>query len=275
MDEEGTQNIFKDHFKKLPPELQKAVMANDLRQKLVVLTQKYRLHIDKAGVLENEVVLVLMGLENPDEFVNNARRELGLSPEDARGLARDVNDQIFHPIRETLESFINIQAAEYAAANPGVATGGSSAGEGVKPAQNIPSAPISVPNTPSLGQAAASFKPPIGTPKESLLPEKVVDPLPALPKDIIADKLRPVVPKAPMAPATPTPAPARQDAALSMKSFGIQIERKDNAVIPNVPGLEEVLPKQVAGAPTMPPAEKKSETPPSKPTIDPYREQVG
>lgn len=105
----GVQKIFKEQFQKLPPELKAAITASDLRQKLFVLTQKYRLHIDKAATLENEVVMVLMGMEDPEEFVRNIERELGIDASSAQALAKDVSEQIFHPIRTRLDEFLKAE----------------------------------------------------------------------------------------------------------------------------------------------------------------------
>lgn len=276
--DENIKGIFKEQYSKLPPELQKAIMASDLQTKLTSLTQKYRLHIDKASVLENEVVLVLMGMENPDEFVNNSRRELGISPEDARSLARDVNDQIFHPIREKLESFINAQTQAYIAANP--APTFPSQGEA-----SSSTTPQSIPTAPKTPASPDRYREPV----DDSLPQAIVTPLPAVPKNIIADKLgvslgtiggltkesvAPTIPpketpKAPMnsSGSTPLPvvAPTPAPASINLKSFGIKIGEEK---------IESKLP--VADIPTTAPetTSQKTETPPVKPSVDPYREIV-
>ncbi len=268
--EENVQKIFKEQYNKLPPELQQAIMASDLRVKLAAIMQKYRLHIDKASVLENEVVLVLMGMESPDEFVNNARRELAISPEDSRALARDVNDQIFHPIREKLESFINKQAQEFGSTLPPVTPG-----DALRP---------TAPPAPNLPVSNDRYREPV----DDALPQAAVVPLPAVPKNIVADKLRGVsTTAAPVtaAPKVPTPAPTTDTpvtlpkvesqkeiaaplsaSSISFKSFGIQVgeEKKTESKLPISPST--------APKPATPDASAPPTTP--KPSADPYRETV-
>jgi hypothetical protein len=310
--DENIKTIFKDQYEKMPPELQKALMASDLRVKLAALMQKYHLHVDKASILENEVVLVLMGMADPDAFVNNAKRELDISPDDARGLARDINEQIFHPVREKLESFIADNAEDYLIAHPEVleepnlTTPGASANAYREPigTNTVPEAMNVPPKGPSAAPKAAPEVPPAPAPAVIGglgLPEKVVEPLPALPKNIVADKLRGLSFQSMMGsakPATPTietkspviprPAPAketvpvpkieegitmRDDSALSMKSFGIQIgtdaaPEKTTAPINNANAgpANTVAPSLNPNTPPTPPE--------TKPAADPYHEPI-
>ncbi|MBI5405571.1 hypothetical protein HY972_00830 [Candidatus Kaiserbacteria bacterium] len=61
---------------------------------------KYGLRIDQGGVLEREIMLLLMGVENPDEFVQALAEEAHLDRETVDGIVQDVNAQIFVPLRE-------------------------------------------------------------------------------------------------------------------------------------------------------------------------------
>lgn len=326
--DDSIKTIFKEQFQKLPPELRKAVTANDLRTKLTALTLKYRLHIDKAGILENEVVLVLMGMEDPEAFVTNVRRELGVSDEDARSLARDVNDQIFHPIRESLETFINQQGEQYATENPTAEGAGTSLGAPVvkapvistpmpmpeapknvsrptPPAATIPSAPQStgavsgvVIGTPrrvaptGVNTVSQPSTPPVqqSNPISPNLPEKIVEPLPAvqsniqkditrdlpkaIPKDIVAEKLQPISLKSVLGsvptPKMETPAPSTEAATIRMKSFGVQIDLGKGNATPN--GVSSLPPTPASGTINSSPAPNTPSAP--KSTTDPYREPV-
>jgi hypothetical protein len=311
--DDSAKKILGDQWERVPKELRDAIFSSDLSNKLHLLAQKYHLHIDKAGMLEDEVVLVLMGMEDPDAFVTNAKRELDISPEDARGLARDVNDQIFHPIREKLTSFIAADAEAYTASHPEPA----SKNEMTEPNQNIANpyrepignntlpeamnAPMKVPSIAPKGVPDVSATPKLNTAGGLGLPEKVVEPLPALPKNIVADKLRglsfqsmmgsakPATPKIETkSPVVPPPAPAketvpvpkieegitmRDDSALSMKSFGIQIgtdaaPEKTTAPINNA----NTAP---ANTVALSPNPNTSPTPPeTKPAADPYHEPI-
>lgn len=64
------------------------------------LMAKYGLRIDQGGVLEREMMLLLMGIENPDEFTQALAEEARLDRQTINGIVQDVNAQIFIPLRE-------------------------------------------------------------------------------------------------------------------------------------------------------------------------------
>jgi len=65
---------------------------------------KYGLHIDQVGILEREIMLLLMGIENPDEFTQTLVEEARLDQQTINGITRDVNELIFVPLREQMRS---------------------------------------------------------------------------------------------------------------------------------------------------------------------------
>ena len=60
----------------LPPEdVRTAITSVDLRNKLRSVAEKHRLHVDQAGALENETMLVMLGLEHPRDYIQNLERK--------------------------------------------------------------------------------------------------------------------------------------------------------------------------------------------------------
>lgn len=202
----NVKNTFKSQFERLPKELRDAVTSTDLRTKLFALTQKYHLHIDKAGTLENEVVLVLMGMELPSLFVGNIQRELELSPENANALAKDVNEQIFHPIHEQLINFLSKQEADLE--KESVAKLAVSVQENVrpddhvdpyreapdgttalrKPADIISTKSVTMPSSVRAVTPPGATLVPASVPVPGT-PPKMPEPAPELPRNIVGDKL--------------------------------------------------------------------------------------
>ena len=105
-------DILRERAKKIPKEVQEAIVSVDRRRRLANIAKNYQLHIDQAGVLDNETVLVMLGLESPDDFVGNITRELGISPAQAQLIANEVNQDIFLPIRESLKQMLEKDAEE-------------------------------------------------------------------------------------------------------------------------------------------------------------------
>ena len=103
MNPDNTQDIIKARFQELPPEVQKAITANDLTEKFDALSKKYSLRIDQSGNLQTETLLVMLGLEKPVDYVDNLVKNAELSREAATQIAADVNTQILGSIRATLE----------------------------------------------------------------------------------------------------------------------------------------------------------------------------
>ncbi|MDP3726088.1 MAG: hypothetical protein Q8R36_02730 [bacterium] len=103
-----TQKIIQEQFKVLPKDVQSAILAVDLRKKLQTITEKHRLHLDQAGVLETETLFIMLGLEHPKDYIANITRELHIDAEHAKKIAVDINEQIFRPIRESLKKIHNI-----------------------------------------------------------------------------------------------------------------------------------------------------------------------
>lgn len=98
-----TKEILKNQFKKLPKDIQDAILAVDLGSKMQVITKKNNLHIDQAEILENETVFVLLGLEHPSDLVANIAKHVDVSEEKAEAITEDLNRDIFLKIRESLK----------------------------------------------------------------------------------------------------------------------------------------------------------------------------
>lgn len=71
--------------------------------KIYELGNKHQLHIDKIGLLDREISLIMFGVVKPQEFIPNLREKLKIDDEEARKIALEVNEQIFNPIRESLK----------------------------------------------------------------------------------------------------------------------------------------------------------------------------
>lgn len=63
------------------------------------MMSKYNLRVDQGGVLERELMLLLMGVEDPSEFTKTLVEEARLDQKTANSIAQDVNNQIFIPLR--------------------------------------------------------------------------------------------------------------------------------------------------------------------------------
>jgi len=98
-----TQEAIKKQLAKLPKDIRDAVVAVDLPEKFKTIANKHTLRIDQGGALENETMFVMLGLEHPDDYTGNLKREADISQEEAGSIAEEVNRMIFLPIRASLK----------------------------------------------------------------------------------------------------------------------------------------------------------------------------
>lgn len=109
---ESTEKIIQERFKKLPSTLQKAITSNDFKDGLRTISEKYKLHLDKGVTLENETLMVMMGLDDTSSFTQNLQRGLGIDKEQAEKITADVAKDILLPIRESLKELLSTQDIE-------------------------------------------------------------------------------------------------------------------------------------------------------------------
>ena len=97
------EDVMKEHFARLPTSIQNAITSADVEAHLRELAKTHQLHLDQWDLLENEVMLSLLGVQKTTQLKNNIVKEVGVSPEIAAVLATDIAQYVFHPIREELE----------------------------------------------------------------------------------------------------------------------------------------------------------------------------
>lgn len=121
MDQE-IEKIIKERYQILPDDVKKSIAALPLQTIMQDVAQKNGLHIDQAGVLYTETMLILLGVEGVDAFEKNIATNLSLSPSDARGVTLAINEKVFLPIRESLKAIqkVQIQAATAVTPEPAI-----------------------------------------------------------------------------------------------------------------------------------------------------------
>ncbi len=103
---------LKERFDQLPKVVQDAITSADVQKKMREVANSHKLHLDQWGILENEVMLTLLGFQNPSELAHHIQSEVGLPAEDAAALAATVNTIVFEPIRQELERGLSHPAAK-------------------------------------------------------------------------------------------------------------------------------------------------------------------
>ena len=92
-----------ERFQQLPKVVQDAIKSADVEKHLRTLAETHKLHLDQWQLLENEVMLTLLGFQEPEELQDNLKSEVGVDEATAVALASDISSTVFQPIREELE----------------------------------------------------------------------------------------------------------------------------------------------------------------------------
>ena len=252
----------------LPPPIQHYLGQGKYSVVARSLAIKYGLRVDQANVLELEIMLLLMGIDNPDEFTQALVEEAKLDQQTVNGITRDVNEQIFIPLREQMKS------------------GGGQAEQPVRPvapATPQPRASAPVPNY-------APARPPTFTPPpqpawraSQMPPQSVIIPAnPSMPmrpqqQEYITKVPPKYVPPRPSAPRPPMNVmPPRPAAPIQRPpDTGRMLEDHEEPHIEFMPrqSVSQITPPPRPVSPEPPPPVPLTPRPPMEPySSDPYRE---
>lgn len=250
------EESIKQVMKTLPPVV-RAYLAHGkysvVAQKLMA---KYGLHVDQGSILERELMLLLMGIENPNEFTQALTEEAKLNQQTIDGIVQDINAQVFIPLRE--EEMKSSQPS-------GTAAPGTAPKKFMRLDNRIP------PRPPQPLRSSASITTPVP-------PRFVVSPS-VVPQRSSA--LQPVRPVRPVMNVTSTPPMANEKLLEDHEEPHIEFNKASPTETPLRQALRTVMPSpNLPGAMqprTPPPAPARPAAPPvpAKPySADPYREPI-
>ncbi|MBV9159745.1 MAG: hypothetical protein JO019_04080 [Candidatus Kaiserbacteria bacterium] len=162
MDDTQLDQKLSERFKSLPKIVQDAITSASVEQHLRALAETHKLHIDQWALLENEVMLTLLGFQKTEDLAGNIAKEVGIDAEAARALADDISKVVFEPIRGELDRRLDAPTQNPLPGEPIAET----------PHEAAPTAP-SAPIAPSAPQLAATPVVPATPPSPA--PEKKVE----------------------------------------------------------------------------------------------------
>lgn len=110
-----TQQQLEERYQRLPESLKDAMFSVDIAKRMVEVSHKFGLSIEKSGFLAEETGYVVLGLVRPDEFVSALVDQLEINRETAEKIALEINHQVFYPLREALKKahFIDIREEDF------------------------------------------------------------------------------------------------------------------------------------------------------------------
>lgn len=198
---EQLQQAVVSRYQELPEDLKSAMMSVSSAEIVYEIGKRYNLDIEKIGILAEEVGYIMLGLVEADNFVSDIKKLLVLEEGPALEIAREVNNKIFLPVRETLKNIYgdnfpeNITATE---PKPKEEPAGIISQAAARPPESLP---VQTPEEPA--EAALEEPEPEKTETEEPAPAPSAVEGPA-PEPIPASKPEPPagLPIAPLAPST-------------------------------------------------------------------------
>lgn len=86
----------------VPEDVREQVTSEEVAQTLTEIGKSHALHIDQQGILDEETLYIMLGVENPDNFIGTLQNRLGIDEGKAISIARDINEKVFLRIRQSL-----------------------------------------------------------------------------------------------------------------------------------------------------------------------------
>lgn len=102
-DQDQVEQLIKERFSKLPVVVQKAIKSADVEKHLRSLADTHKLHLDQWQLLENQVIMTLLGFQPAAELERHIKAEVRVDDDTARILASDIALSVFDPIRKEIE----------------------------------------------------------------------------------------------------------------------------------------------------------------------------
>lgn len=179
-----TDILIQNHIKALPSYVRDAFIAAKPFEKIQSISVDFKLHVDEAERLQSEVLLVMLGLTPPDEFIEKTSKTFGLSDEDSTKLVDRISADLFMPIRDAMQRYIEELAQKDAADTT----------ETAEPALSQPVQPAS-----NAQRIVPTVTPEVAPRAPLAAPEAILAPVPPIPT---------IVPQTIPTPSTPHPADA-------------------------------------------------------------------
>lgn len=283
---------LQERYQKLPPPLKDAFFNPDVSEKVFQTGRKFGLNIEKIGLLAEEVAYIVLGLSRPELFIKELGSKLEVDLDRAREIAKEINHQIFFPLRQALKETHQIEFGEEAFKEAGV----------MPPAPKIPEGPGLInlglnqsaeakPETKPKETATSTYAPekekPSPKPPETAKTQEFIIKTPEKIKKVFEKQMtKPVQPTPPPKPA-PSPIETKQETPswVSSKPRPTQSATIDlggqQKPLTQQPITQRIPPIDLRNAPKPAPAEE-PQIQYTKPVldkkipyggIDPYREQ--
>ncbi len=121
---------IREQFGKLSTLLKEVIYSADIAEVIVKTSEKYGITGKRISHVAGEIGYIVLGLTRPDELPSRLSERLGMKPDDAKALARDVFKNVLFPLGNEIKRVHGFEITEQALE-----------GEPPKPAAPVPPLP--------------------------------------------------------------------------------------------------------------------------------------
>ncbi len=99
---DGQNKKMKPTETTIPKEILEAIKSSSVYSKLESIGARYNLLLDQIGQLEVDTRMVLIGKLPSVKFIDTVARDLEIDKEISEKIVKDINEEIFMPLRESI-----------------------------------------------------------------------------------------------------------------------------------------------------------------------------
>ncbi len=103
MNDQELQETLSARWKELPENVRALILSPDFKKTIGDIGTQYSLSADQQDALYQETFFVVFGIIHLMDFTDNVEREVAVSKEQARTLAREVGNRLFVTIKDYLK----------------------------------------------------------------------------------------------------------------------------------------------------------------------------
>ena len=106
-----SKELVQEKMRNLPRDLRDIIFSEDMVTKMKAVAKHYGISIEQLGGLDTATNDVILGIVHPKDYINELSKNLNIDTDVARSIAKEINEQIFAPLRESLKSVHDIKEA--------------------------------------------------------------------------------------------------------------------------------------------------------------------
>lgn len=135
----------------LPEDIKQTIVSTNYQQKLFDIAKAHKLTFEELNTLELETTMVLLGMTPPGEYRDEIQIELKKNDDaEVDAIVKDVNDQVFAPVRQALQRVYSSDSSVDATIPPTPVAASSAPAMAFSPAPAPAPAFSAMPPAPSI-----------------------------------------------------------------------------------------------------------------------------